>query len=338
MRAIAQRFDWKLLVLAVCAVAVLAGFVAMAGAKPMDALSILVKGSLGRPGAIAGTLRETTPLLIAGLAVFVALRAGLFNIGVEGQLLVGACACAAVALRFPGPVGMLLGIGAAMVAGALWALPAGLIRAYRNGHEVITTIMLNNVAVYLTTGLVNGPMKAAGQQSPSTASLDAASRLPDVFRQPPFSVSSGLVLGIVLTLAAAWWLGRTVSGYELQAVGANPTAARFAGVNPARTMLVAMIASGAVAGLGGAVQVLAYEGRFYAGFSPGYGFDGLGIALLAGASAFGVIPAALLFGILAKGGVALGVAHIPKGITTVVLGLVILVAAALRYRKVKTVA
>ena len=111
-----------------------------------------------------------------------------------------------------------------------------------------------------------------------------------------------------------------------------------AGIDPKKVIVRAMLASGAIAGLGGAIQVLAYEGRFYADFSPGYGFDGLGIALLAGSSAFGVIPAALLFGVLAKGGVSLGIAHIPKGITTVVLGMIILIAAALRYRKVKTVA
>lgn len=332
------RIDWKLVALIVGALAVLVAFVLMAGASPMGALSTLFKGSLGKPAAIAGTLRETTPLLIAGLAVFLALRAGLFNIGVEGQLVVGACACAFVALKFPGPLGIILGSIAAMIAGALWALPAALIKAYRNGHEVITTIMLNNVALLLTGALVAGPLRAPGQESTTTANLDKATRLPNLYDHPPVTVSSGLLVGFVIAGVMAYWLGRRVSGYELQAVGANPTAAKFAGIDPKKVIMRAMLMSGAIAGLGGAIQVLAYEGRFYAGFSPGYGFDGLGIALLAGGSAYAVIPAALLFGILAKGGVALGIAHIPKGITTVVLGLVILVAAAIRYRKVKTIA
>lgn len=332
------KFDWKVAVLIVVALAVLATFVKMAGASPIDAVSTLFKGSLGKPASIAGTLRETTPLLIAGLAVFLALRAGLFNIGVEGQLVIGACACAVVALHFPGPIGMILGTLAAMAAGALWALPAGLIKAYRNGHEVITTIMLNNVAGLLTTGLVAGPLKAPNQESTTTSTITAATRLPNLYNQPPVTISSGLLIGILLAIALAIWLGRTVAGFELQAVGANATAAKFAGVDPKKVIMKAMLASGAIAGLAGAIQVLAYEGRFYADFSPGYGFDGLGIALLAGGSAFGVIPSALLFGILAKGGVSLGIAHIPKGITTVVLGLVILIAAALRYRQVKTVA
>jgi ABC-type uncharacterized transport system permease subunit len=330
--------DWKLAVLIVVALGVLAAFVMTAGASPAEALGTLFKGSLGKPSAIAGTLRETTPLLIAGLAVFLALRAGMFNIGVEGQLVVGACACAVVALRFPGPLGMVLGTMAAVAAGAAWALPAALIRAYRNGHEVITTIMLNNVAGLLTTALVSGPLRAQGQESTTTATITAGTRLPNLYDHPPAVVSSGLLVGIVLAVLLATWLGRTVSGYELQAAGANPTAAKFAGIDPKRVMVRAMLASGAIAGLGGAVQVLAYEGRFYAGFSPGYGFDGLGIALLAGSSAYGVIPAAFLFGVLAKGGVALGISHIPKGITTVVLGLIIIIAAAVRYRKVKTVA
>jgi simple sugar transport system permease protein len=283
----------------------------------------------------SGTLKEMTPLLITGLAVFLALKAGLFNIGVEGQFLVGAASGAAVALRVPGLTGVILGILVGMAAGALWALPAGLIKAYRNGHEVITTIMLNNIAGLMTAALVAGPLKDPKQAAPTTAVL--SSRLPNL-SGPPLTISFALLLGIVIVAITAFWLKRTVAGYELQAVGANPTAARFAGVHPPRVMLTAMLVSGAIAGMGGALQVVAYEGRFYSGFSPGYGFDGLGIALLAGNSALGVIPGAFLFGALAKGGVALGIAGIPKGITTVVIGLVILVAAAIRYREVKKVA
>ena len=333
-----MRVNWGLAALIFAALLVLWGAVWMTGVSPYHALVTLLQGSLGSAGAISGTLRETTPLLLSGLAVFLALRAGLFNIGVEGQLLVGACATAVVALRFPGPTGIVLGTMAAMATGALWALPAALIKAYRNGHEVITTIMLNNVAVLLTGALVAGPIRAPNQQSTTTADLSAGTRLPNLLSHPPLLVNAGLLVGILFAVGVAIWLRRTVAGYELQAVGANPTAARFAGVRPERVVVGAMLASGAIAGLGGAVQVLAYEGRFYSGFSPGYGFDGLGIALLAGGSGYAVIPSAFLFGILAKGGVSLGIEGVPKGITTVVLGLIILVAAALRYRRVKTVA
>ncbi|MGV3615950.1 MAG: ABC transporter permease [Fimbriimonas sp.] len=326
----------RIVALILAAIAILGFAVAYAGASPLGAAQTLFEGSLGNARVISGTLKEATPLLITGLAVFLALRAGLFNIGVEGQLLVGAATAAAVGLRLPGMGGVLLGIVLGMVAGALWALPAALIKAYRNGHEVITTIMLNNIAGLLTAALVAGPLKDPTQEAPTTAVI--ATRLPPALTQSGLTISSALVLGLIVVAAVAFWLKRTVAGYEMQAVGANATAARFAGVHPPRVMVKAMLASGAIAGMGGALQVLAYEGRFYSGFSPGYGFDGLGIALLAGNSALGVIPGAFLFGALAKGGVSLGIAGIPKGITTVVIGLVILVAAVLRYREVKTVA
>jgi simple sugar transport system permease protein len=305
----------------------------VAGVNPVEALTGLLKGAFGSPASISGTLQQTTPLLIGGLAVFLALRAGLFNIGVEGQLMVGALACVVVALRVPGTPGVLLGSVVGMVAGALWALPAGLIKAYRNGHEVITTIMLNNVAGFLTAALIAGPFKDPSLGSPSTATLPAGTRLPALVNQPPFLLNLALPLGLVLTALLALWLSRTVAGFELRAAGANPIAARLAGIPTARVTVLAMLGSGALAGLAGAVQALAYQFRYYEGFSPGYGFDALGVALLAGNSAYGVIPAALLFGALSKGGTAISVMGVPKGLTTVILGLLILVAAAVRYRK-----
>lgn len=307
------------------------------GAQPMEAIQALLKGSLGSPAAISGTLRETTPLLIAGIAVYLALRAGLFNIGVEGQFTVGACAAAAVALRFPGAVGMFLGCGAGMLAGALWAYPAGWIKAYRGGHEVITTIMLNNVAAFLTTALVAGPLKDPSQESTTTANIADATKLSHLYHSGPWTINSGLLLGVLGAIALGWWLRKTVSGYELRAVGANPTAAATAGIDAKRVMLRAMTASGAIGGLAGAIQVLAFQHRFYAGFSSGYGFDALGVALLAGPAAIGLLPGAFLFGILAKGSTQLQLLGIPKGITGVVLAILVVIAAAIRYRKAKAV-
>ncbi len=329
---------WRLVALIVGACALLAGAVLVAHESPLHSLQSLIHGSLGSPSAIAGTLKETTPLLICGLAVFISLRAGLFNIGVEGQLLLGALACAVVALRFPGPIGMVLGVIVGMASGALWALPAALIKAYRNGHEVITTIMLNNVAIYLTGALVSGPLKDKLHADTATTPIDASTRMPWIYSHPPVQVNLSLVVGIILTVAMAFWLKRTVAGYELQAVGANREAARFAGIAPQKVTILAMSLSGALGGLAGAIQVLAYEGRFYDGFSPGYGFDALGVALLAGGSAYGVLPSSLLFGILSKGGTSLQIDGVPKGITTVVLGMLILIAAAIRYRKVNATA
>jgi general nucleoside transport system permease protein len=306
-------------------------------AQPLEVLQGLIRGSLGTPNAISGTLKETTPLLLAGIAVFLALKAGLFNIGVEGQFTVGACACAVVALNIPGVGGMIFGIVAAIVAGGAWAFPAAWIKAYRGGHEVITTIMLNNVAVFLTMALVAGPIKDPTQEGTTTANLAESSFLPHLYSQGPWTFSSALAIGLLGAIWLARWLKRSVSGYELRAVGANPSAAETAGVDAKSVILRALVASGAIGGFAGAVQVLAFEHRFYGNFSPGYGFDALGVALLAGGSAYGLIPSALLFGILAKGGTAIQVFGVPKGITTVVLGALIVIAAAVRYRRTKAV-
>ncbi|MCA1997449.1 MAG: ABC transporter permease [Armatimonadetes bacterium] len=323
----------RVALVSVVALLLVVGALVLSGVPPMEALAELARGAFGSKSAWAGTLRETTPLLLAGLAVFLALRAGLFNIGVEGQLVVGAMASVAVCLAVPGVAGVVLGTLAGVAAGALWALPAGLIKAYRNGHEVITTIMLNGVANFLSTALVAGPLKDPSQQSPTTRLLDASTRLPDVYAAPPFRVNLGLVVGLLLIAATAWWLRRTVAGFELRATGANLRAAEFAGVPVRRVMLWSMVASGAIGGLAGAVQALAYEGRFYAGFSPGYGFDSLGVAILAGASPFGLLPSALAFGALAKGSTSIQILGVPKGLSYVILGLLIVVFAVVRYRK-----
>jgi ABC-type uncharacterized transport system permease subunit len=328
----------RILALAAGSALFLIGILVLSKVSPIEAAKALFVGSLGSPQAIGGTLRETTPLLIAGLAVYFGLSAGLFNIGVEGQLTVGALTCAVVALKFPGFAGISLGMVAGTLAGALWAFPAGWIKAYRNGHEVITTIMLNSVAVFLTSYLAAGPFKSPQEEEPTTSTLSNSSHLGNLLSAGSLQVNLGLFLGMVAVLIVAFWMKKTVAGYELKAVGANPTAAKFAGVDARRVILKAMILSGGIAGLAGAIQVLAYEYRFYEGFSPGYGFDALGVALLAGKSALGVIPASLLFGILAKGGTSLQIDGVPKGITTVVLGLLILIAAAIRYRKVAIVA
>ncbi len=322
----------KIAALVLVAIALVYGAIVAAGAAPGETFLSLLKGSLGTPGAIEGTLKEFVPLLIAGVAVFLGLKAGLFNIGVEGQFLVGALMCAVVALRVPGIPGIVLGMVAGSAGGALWALPAAWIKAYRNGHEVITTIMLNNIAIQLTTALVVGPFKDPNQQGTSTASLPSTMVLPSFGTQPKFSIA--LVFGLLMVVGLWLWLSRTVKGYELQAVGENPRAATLAGVNAKQVILRSLCVSGAVGGLAGALQVLAFEGRFYEGFSSGYGFDALGVALLAGGLPLLLIPSAFVFAVLTKGSTTIQVMQgVPKGISFVILGLLIIIFAAVRYRK-----
>lgn len=324
--------NWKIAALVLGAFAILVGALVATGAAPSDVLRTVYQGTLASPRALSNTLRDTTPLLILGVGVFLALRAGLFNIGIEGQFLVGAAAAAAVTLSVPGPVGWLPTIGAALAAGALWALPAGLIKAYRGGHEVITTIMLNNVAVYLTGWLVAGPLKDPTQQSPTTARLDRADMIPSL-APPPLTLSPALLVGVLLVVGLAIWMRRSVSGYELRLTGANPRAARVAGVQVPKVIVGAMLTSGAIGGLGGALQVLAYEGRFYQGFSPGYGFDALGVGLLALGSPWGLLPSAFLFGILSRGSASILILGVPRGLSTILFGLLVITLAAFVYRR-----
>ena len=190
--------------------------------------------------------------------------------------------------------------------------------------------MLNRIAVLGTNALVAGPFRDPASGSASTAILPTGSQLPNLLRGS-LPVSFAIVLGICLTLAVAWWLGSTVSGYELRATGANPRAAEFAGVEAKRVIVRAMLLSGGIAGLAGAMQVYTSTFGFYSDFSPGYGFDALGVAILAGPIALGVLPSALAFGALAKGGTYLASDGIPKSITTIVLGALILVAATVRF-------
>lgn len=331
------RNAWPLWALIIASACLVLGALVLAGASPGQALWDLVRSSLGSASAISGTLREVTPLLLCGCAVYLGLRAGLFNIGVEGQFTVGALAAAVIAIRVPGSPGVLAATAGGMAMGGLWALPAAAIKAYRGGHEVITTIMLNSVAGLLTTALVAGPLKPPGEQSPQTAQIPSASYLPDLVHIGQLHVGGGLVLGVLLAACLGIWLNRSVAGYELRAVGANPVAAQFAGIDRRRIIMRSLVWSGAIGGLGGAVQVLSFQHYFLPGLSSGYGFDALGVALLAGSIPLALAPSSLLFGLLSQGGTAIQVNdQVPKGLISVIVGLIIVIAAAMRYRRAVT--
>jgi simple sugar transport system permease protein len=195
--------------------------------------------------------------------------------------------------------------------------------------------MLNNIAAALAIGLVAGPLKGGTGLSTSTEVIDESTWLPNLYQDLPFRLSLALPLAVLLVWALAVWIKRSVAGYELCATGANAGAAATAGVEVKKVTVRAMAISGALAGLAGAIQVLAYEHNFYTGFSSGFGFDALGVALLAGTSAWGVIPAAFAFGVLAKGTTTLQALGVPKGLSGLLLGTLIIVFAAFRYRRVR---
>lgn len=272
------------------AVALLALAGAAFGHSPVELLSILAGGSLGSPFAIRGTLLKSVPLLLTGLSVALAFRAGVWNIGAEGQFIAGAIA-GLLASRW----GVTASLLASMLAGAAWASIATLLRLWRNAPEVLTTILLNFTAIHLLGWCVNGPLQETAKRYPQTD--QAATSLP--------LLGGGLHAGILVALVAsvgAWWmLYRTAEGLRWRATGFNPSAARWAGVNVPAQIARAMAFSGAAAGLAGGIELLGVTGRLFERFAAGYGYSGIAVALLAQLHPLATIAAALFFGALVTG-------------------------------------
>jgi len=277
--------------------------IALAHGSPRAALTALASGAFGSPYALADTLTKTTPLLLTGLGVAVAFRARLWNIGGEGQFLVGALAASALGAYaldgLPAPVLIPLILVAGAAAGALWAGLAGWMRVARNVPEVISTIMLNFVAAQLLSYLVHGPMQERSHAQPASAALPAAATLPVLW--PGTALHWGFVLALVMAVVVFFSLNRTGAGFALRVVGANPEAARVAGLDVDRTRLATMLWSGALCGLAGAVELSGVVGTLYENYSPGYGFAAVAVALLGRLNPYGIIAAALFFGALAAG-------------------------------------
>jgi general nucleoside transport system permease protein len=267
---------------------------------PITAYTALAQGALGSYDSVVSTLVLTTPLLLAGLGVAIGFRAGLFNIGAQGQFLMGAIASVAVAIHVggsPAVIAIPAALLGGMIAGAAWGFVPGLLKATSGAHEVVTTIMMNYVALAALSWLVIGPLRQAGSVSPTTPSVGAAA-LPIVLDR------SGHI-GIFIALAAvpiAWFLlFRTTRGFEIRAVGANPDAARYAGIKPRRMVVLTMSIAGSLAGLAGACVILGTTHVMNTTFSTSVGFDSITVALLGRSNPIGVLAAALLFGAMRAG-------------------------------------
>jgi len=306
--------------------------VAIGGAGAGSAVTALWRGSFGSADALlSGTLVRATPLLFAGLAVALAFRAGVLNIGVEGQLLVGAAAAAAVGVRLwtlsPG-LQLVAALAAAAIAGALWAAVAAALRRRFGVLEVISTLMLNFVALHFLSFLVRGPLQEPSGIYPQTVSLAPAMRLPVIIP------GSRLHLGFVLAVGCAvgiWWVFRhTAAGFRLRVSGANPAAAASAGrVNVAATTTAAFLVSGALAGVAGGVEVTGVTFALYENISPGYGYSAIAVALLARLRPLAVIATAVLFGALEAGAGAMQRdAGVPAEVVKVAEALLILLVIA----------
>ena len=271
----------------------------ISGSNPFTAYAALWEGAVGSPEAIGRTLEKATPLIFGGLAVAFAFKAGLFNIGGQGQLLIGAIVAAYIGFAIEGLpfiIHMPLALIGGSIAGGAYGAIAGALKTYTGAHEVITTIMLNYVAINITDFLANGPWKDEGIVARTPRILETAA----IPKWGPFP--AGFLIAVIVAIITWYILYRTTWGYAIRTTGLNPNAAHYAGINVGRIIILTMAASGFLAGMGGAVETLGIVGRYQPGFNLGLGFDGITIALLAKTSPLGVIPASLLIGAMQAGG------------------------------------
>jgi ABC-type uncharacterized transport system permease subunit len=298
----------------------------------------LVDGAFLKPQAFTNTLVKATPFILTGLAVAVGFRAGLFNIGAEGQYMIGSVCAVFVgyAFKLPPVLHAIVAMLAGMLGGALWGTIPGILKARLGAHEVINTIMMNFIAIQLTDWLVNNPMKdPSGPSIIRTPFIHSSAEIPQFSELLPGIVapSDRLHLGFVLAILAAvgmWWLlWKTTLGFELRTAGSNPDAARYAGIRTEATIVLAMAISGALAGLAGAFEIQGLNRMLPAFFSAGYGFDAIAVALLGQNHPFGVIPAAILFGALSTGSDFLQIrTRVSRHMVSIIQALILLFVAA----------
>lgn len=303
---------------------------ALAGHDPVEVYRLLIVRSLGGTRRIAATLSAATPLILTGLATAIAFRAGAFNVGVEGCVYVGGLAAAYVGFAFAGtPATVLLpaALLAGLAAGSAWMLVPGVLKARLGVDEVVTTLMLNFVAISFTAYLVNGPLLAPGSANSATPVVDAAARLPRLM--PPSTLNAGFLIAVGLLVLYWLWGRRTALGFETRLAGLNARFALASGINVPGLIIKMMLLSGAIGGLAGAVHALGNVGRFVGGFSPGYGFTGIAVALLGRGTPLGIFLAAILFGALSASGATIQLfSDVPIEIVNVLQGMVMIFAVA----------
>lgn len=300
------------------------------GGDPITGYIGLWEGALGKTRSLSETVVAATPYIFAGLAVALGFRGGLFNIGVEGQLFIGSICAAWVGYAaggLPWIIHLPLALLAGCLGGALCAGIPGFLKAKVGAHEVITTIMINYMAIFLTNWLVTGPMQDPGTIVPQTRKILPSAMLPAIF--PDYRVHWGSVLALFVAFFVYWLLWKTVLGFEIRTVGANATAAQYAGINVSRNIVVTMLLSGALAGAAGAVDVIGLNRYFSPAFSIGYGFDSIAVAVLGKNHPLGVILAAFLFGAMNKGAGLMQLrTQAPVFIISVIQALILMFVAA----------
>ncbi|MBN1657692.1 MAG: ABC transporter permease [Anaerolineae bacterium] len=332
---ISQIMDGLLPVFAtLAALAVGAVMLLALGANPIEAYGALMEGAFGSGNALAETAAKAVPLLLVGLGICISFRASVINIGGEGQMIIGAILGTVVGLALTGQPGWLvipLGLLAGFVGGAFWGAIPGALKAYFNVNEILSTVMMNAIAVQVMNYMLRGPLIDPAQaelasQIPQTAPLDVAFRLP---RLVPTRLHLGAAIAIALAILVYILLWRTTLGYRIRAVGQNPDASRYGGIRVRRQVVIALLLSGAFAGLAGVIQVYGLNYRMITdgsatGFTGSAGFNGIVAALFGQLHPIGTIPASFFFGALLVGANKLQrVMQVPSAFITALNGLVV---------------
>lgn len=296
------------------------------GVDPVVAYRSLLLGSLQNRNAIAETLIKTTPLLFTALSYAFAARCGLINLGAEGQLYAGAVVASSIGIYWAGlpmAIHLPLAVSAGFLGGGLWGLLAGWLKVRFGASEVITTIMLNYVALHLQSWLVTGPMIEPPGTFPQTPQAALTAQLPRIL--PATRLHAGFLIALAAVLVYWFFLWKTTTGYETRVVGLNPDAAEYAGINPTRNALLAMFIAGGFGGLAGTSEILGVQLRMFQAFSPNYGFDGIAVALLGGGAPVGILLSGILFGILRSGANMMQMmARVPVAIIYIIQAFVII--------------
>ncbi len=301
-------------------------FVLLGGYNVLEVYAYLIRGSLGSISALSSTVRWTTAFLLCGIASGIAFKGGMFNMGTEGQLYMGAISATLVGIYckgLPAAVHIPLCILAGMAAGAVWASVPALLRVYWNTNEIVVTLMMNYIAINFTSFLVKEYFLTTGifGDSLTTDELQASARFP-VFGDSPLSF--GFVLGSVLIVAYILFFNKSKRGFEIKVSGVNPDFARFSGISVNKVRISVMLMSGMIAGLAGAAEIMGVQGRFLSGFSPDFGTSGMLVALLGNSSGIGIYISAIFMGILKAGSLTLErSAGVSRALAVVIQALII---------------
>lgn len=303
--------------------------IGLCGYSPISAYTALLKGAFGSPSLFMTTMEKSVPLIFCGIAAMISFKCGLFNIGIEGQLIMGAITYALIGIKLwwlPMPIHVFVCSILAMAAGALWSSIAAILKVTKNANEVVTTVMLNYVAIYFTEFLVAGPFMAEGMVAQSEA-LDENKMIP--LMPGSTKLTWACVIALIFLVVIALFYKYTVTGYNMIATGVSFKAAEAGGIRMNSTCILSMALSGAIAGLGGAMLVSATYGRFVLDMSSGYGFDGMAIAVLGQNSAIGVFFSSILFGGLRTGSLYMAMFEgIPSELVSILQGVIILIISA----------